>query len=258
MNPSPNPRSNHGPVGKQQRQTPPQRQTSPQRPTPPRRQSPPPLTPAQKRLIRAQRRKQRKRSLRRFRLYAVCTLTVYAVLVSVFALGIVLRLHSFPKTEVALPDVFLADAEQDRFSSELKGKKYAADKLRRGDLLYLEVDLLASYAELSESGNSTLRTLHLNGQTASFYVGTTSVYLNGQHTSLSAPSILRDSRLCVPPDFFAQCLQGLQVRTDAETQRIIFEKTGPLGFVLQEDRPMDSIPYEQFLNQVKPQPSTNQ
>ena len=173
-------------------------------------------------------------------------------MVLIFLSVILVKLHSFPNQEQVLYDVFFAHTEQNRFSSELKGVRYAHSNLSEDGVVYLEVDLLSLYTPVSEGGNHQLRSVHINGELAVFEVGTRSVCLNGQFATMSAPSILRNSRLCVPLDFFSDCLEGIELRTDEENERKILLQTGTIALALKEQAPADPIVYTERYKQTSP------
>ena len=97
-----------------------------------------------------------------------------------------------------------------------------------------------------------VRTLYFEDGEALFFLNSTTVCINGQYTSLSAPSLLRDGKLCLPLDFFTRCLSGLEVSVDEEEDRYVIKKSAEILFTFKESVPEDSVSYESYLNLVKP------
>lgn len=222
--------------------------SAPRRPTAQR----PAMTPVQKRRLSQQRKERRRRARRNFFQYALTALVFYFVFVLIAVGTVWIKLHRFPRTPVSEHDVFWADVEQDRFSAELKGTRYSKEDLLIGNDLYLSAELLSSYVSLSEGGNHLVRTLYFEDGEALFFLNSTTVCINGQYTSLSAPSLLRNGKLCLPLDFFTRCLSGLEISVDEEADRYVIKKSAEILFTFKEPVPEDSVSYESYLNLVKP------
>lgn len=229
------------------------RSAPPRRPSPPPQRKRPSPSPAQRRKQQALRKKQRKKARQTFFIYAAATLAFYFLFVLLAVAVIWGKVHSFATVEVSEHHLFWADKEQNEFSSQLNGKLYEKQTLLEDGTLYVNTRLLSSYTSLSEGGNHLVRTLYLKDQEALFYLNTSTVCINGQYTSLSAPSIVKNGSLCVPLDFFTRCVTGLSVRTDQENDRYVVENTGEIGFAFHQPLPEAAIPYESYLNTVKPQ-----
>ena len=172
---------------------------------------------------------------------------LYIVFMLIWAMGILIKINSFPKSDPKTYDVFFADREQDEFSSKLSGKLYKKSDLNVNGTIYLSTDTLNHYTPITEGGNSSVRTIYIQNSQASFDIGTTNAVINGQRISLSSPSVIIDSHLCVPMDFFVEYVKGINVEFDTEKIRFIVTYVSDIDFKPAEDSGSESISYDEYL-----------
>lgn len=193
------------------------------------------------------RREDRKRAWKSFKFYFTSSLVLYIVFMLIWAMGIIIKINSFPKSDPKTYDVFFADREQNGFSANLSGKLYKKNDLEVNGMLYLSTDTLSQYTPLTEGGNSAVRTVYIGESQASFDIGTTNATVNGQKISMSAPSVIVNSRLCVPMDFFVGYVEGINIEFDTEKIRFIVTYVSDIDFKPAEDSGSESISYDEYL-----------
>ena len=193
------------------------------------------------------RREEKKRAWKKFKFYAASSLVMYIVFMLIWAMVILIKINSFPQADSQVFDVFFADKEQDEFSSKLSGKLYKKSDLNVNGTIYLSTDTLNHYTPITEGGNSSVRTIYIQNSQASFDIGTTNAVINGQRISLSSPSVIIDSHLCVPMDFFVEYVEGINVEFDTEKVRFIVSYVSDIDFKPAEDSGSESISYDEYL-----------
>ncbi|MBE6592098.1 MAG: hypothetical protein E7646_08675 [Ruminococcaceae bacterium] len=259
MNPPPRRPTNNG-HGRQaqpsQRQAPPPSRAA--RPA----QSPPPgtkqrikLTPREERLYKLKRREEKRRAWNNFKFYAATSLVLYMVLMLICATVILIKINSFPSTEAKVYDVFFADTEQNEFSATLSGKLYKKNELEINGILYLPTDTLSRYTSIAEGGDGAVRTVYIKDGHASFDIGTSNAVINGENVTMSAPSLIVDSRLCIPMDFYVGYVDGIKVEFDTQKMRYLVTNTADICFRLTKDEGSESISYDSYLQLIHNQQS---
>ncbi len=206
---------------------------------------------ARRRALERYRKNQRRKNARYALFFASRVLLFYVIFCLVAALIFLLKINSFPKSAAEPHDVFIVSLVQDEYSDKKKGTLLKKDSVTVNGVEYIPVSVLSEYAVIAEGGDLKTRTLYIGSEYACFFVGTGNVEINGEHTTLGKPSLIRDGELCVPAEFYDRCLLGVKAQIDAATDRLTLTKTGELSFALKEQTGDESISYEELALRIR-------
>ena len=206
---------------------------------------------ARRRALERYRKNQRRRKLRYAVFFVSRVLLFYAVLVLLAALIFLAKINSFPKSKTSARDVFVVSVVQEEFSDIQRGTLLRKENIAANGTEYVPVSVLSEYGSVSEGGDLAARTLYIGDGYACFEIGTGAVKINGGHTYLKSPSIIRNGELCVPTEFFERCLSGVNVTLDEANDRYTLTKTGKLDFVMREQTAEEALSYEDLALKIR-------
>ncbi len=158
-----------------------------------------------------------KKSLSLFGRRVLLVLLCYAVLmpVSLFLVYLWLPHHSTPETKDYVyqigPD-----------GNYLSRKTYAWNVVRSGDVYYLDMNSLASYCDLTTTGDEEIMRyiVKASGETLAFVIGQSIAYINGIQERTGGNVYLRGGKVYVPLDFVNRCFIGVTATVDADRNKI--------------------------------------
>lgn len=154
----------------------------------------------------------------------------YAILLPICVLSVALALphHSTPETD---DFTYQLGTGKNIYSV----KVYGYERVRRGDVFYVDMDGLAEYCNMTTTGNSQKMryVVRSTGESVEFLVGESVAYINGVSERTDANVFINDGKLYVPLSFAKRCFKGLDITLDLEKNKITISRQsdGNNGFV---------------------------
>ncbi len=142
----------------------------------------------------------RLRRERRKRLF-ILSFWVAVILVALYWTVVAISITNRPDgSKNALPLLLFEQGKRE------EKEEYLPEEICIGSTKYLPVTFLNDFFAISEFGDQKTRSFLIcsNGEFATFYLNNEEIVINGERVSMQAPALMKDGKLFLPIDFYAE------------------------------------------------------